>query len=122
MAAVASLISLMISKTGAVISVSALFGAAHLAAFVAASAAGVVAFALTAAIPRATVAALVIFIVCGYCAVADFLYTGRITAYVSILRGDELPSLAELSDRPSLEDGSVDKAEHILSDAPAPAM
>jgi hypothetical protein len=68
------------------------------------------------------VAALVIFIVCGYCAVADFLYTGRITAYVSILRGDELPSLAELSDRPSLEDGSVDKAEHILSDAPAPAM
>jgi hypothetical protein len=122
LAAVSSLMSLMISKTGAVISAGALFGAAHLAAFIAAGVAVAVAFGLAAAIPRPTAPALIIFIVCGYCAVADFLYIGRVAAYVSIIRADELPTPAEQPDSPSLERGSVDKAELILSDAPAPAM
>jgi len=120
--ALASLMSLLISKTGALISVSALFGAAHLAAFAAASAAGVVACGLTAAIPRAIVTALMIFIICAYCAVADLLYIGRIAAYVSITRAEELGTLAELSGPSPADNSSVDKAELILSDAPAPAM
>jgi hypothetical protein len=122
LAAVISLMSLMISKTGAVISAGALFGAAHFAAFIAASAAVVVAFELGAAIPRPTAAALVIFIVCAYCAVAAFLYIGRGAAYVSIIHADELPTPAEVPDSPSLARSCVDKAELILSDAPAPAM
>jgi hypothetical protein len=120
--ALGSLISLIVSKTGAVISVSALFGAAHLATFIVGSVAAVFAFGLANSIPHATVVALVIFIVCAYCAVADFLYIGRIAAYISILRADDLPALAELSAPPYGADGSVDKAELILSDAPAPAM
>jgi hypothetical protein len=120
--ALGSLISLIVSKTGAVISVSALFGAAHLATFIVGSVAAVFAFGLANSIPHATVTALVIFIVCAYCAVADFLYIGRIAAYISILRADDLPALAELSAPPYGADGSVDKAELILSDAPAPAM
>jgi hypothetical protein len=120
--ALGSLISLVISKTGAVISVSALFGAAHLAAFIAGGIAAVFAFGLANTIPHATVTALLIFIVCAYCAVADCLCVGRIAAYVSILRADDLPTLAELSDPPYRADGSVDKTELILSDAPAPAM
>jgi len=122
LAALGSLMSLTVSKTGAVISVNALFGAARLAAFIAAGAASLVAFGLTDAIPHATVTALLIFIVCAYCAVADFLYIGRIAAYISILRADELPALAEMSVPLFGVDGSVDKAELILSDAPEPAM
>jgi hypothetical protein len=120
--ALGSFISLVISKPGAVISVSALFGAAHLAAFIAGSIAAVFAFGLASSIPHATVAALLIFIVSAYCAVADCLCVGRIAAYVSILRADDLPTPAELSASPYGADGSVDKTELILSDAPAPAM
>ena len=120
--ALGALISLMISKPGAVISVSALFGGAHLATFIAGGIAAVFAFGLANIIPHATVTALLIFIVCAYCAVADFLYIGRIAAYVSILGADNSPTLAELSAPPYAAGGSVDKAELILSDAPAPAM
>ena len=120
--AMGALISLMISKPGAVISVSALFGAAHLAVFIAGGIAAVFAFGLANAIPHATVAALLIFIVCAYCAVADCLYAARIAAYVSILRADDLPALAKVCGAPYRADGSVDKAELILSDVPAPAM
>ena len=122
LAAVGSLMSLIISKTGAVIFAGALFGAAHFMAFIAASGAVAVAFGLAAAIPRPTAAALVIFIVCAYCAAADFLYIGRVAAYVSIIRADELAILAERSHPSPVDDGSVDKAELILSDAPAPAV
>jgi len=122
MAAVGSLTSLMISKTGDVISVSALFGAAHLAAFVAASSIAVVAIGLADAIPHATVAALIIFIIFAYCALADLLRIGQIAAYVSIIRADELPTSAADAGPAPTNDVSVDKAELILSDAPAPAM
>ena len=121
LAAVVSLVSLMISNTGAVISAGALFGASHFAEFIAASAAVAVAFGLATQIPRPTAAALIVFIVCAYCAVADFLYIGRVAAYVSIIRADELDILAQRSPSPA-DDGSVDKAELILSDAPAPAV
>jgi len=122
LAAVGSLMSLMISKTGAVISVSALFAIAHLAAFIAGGVAAVFAFGLADTIFHASVTALLIFIVCAYCAVADCLYIGRIAGYVSILRADDFPALAELSTPRYGPNSSVDKTELILSDAPAPAM
>jgi hypothetical protein len=122
MAAFASTISLLTANTGAVISAGTLFGAVHLAAFVLASGTAGVAFGLTGTIPRATVIALLVFVTFAYCALADFLYICRVAAYVSIIRADELGILAERSRPSPADDGSVDKAELILSDAPAPAF
>jgi hypothetical protein len=122
MAAFVSTISLLTANTGGVISASAFFGAVHLAAFVLASGAAGVAFGLTGTIPAATVIAFMVFVAFAYCAIADFLYICRVAAYVSIIRADELGILAERSRPSPADDGSVDKTELILSDAPAPAF
>jgi hypothetical protein len=122
MAAIASTISLLIANTGAVISANVLFGAVHLAALVLASGAAGVAFGLAGTIPVATVIALMVFVAFAYCAIADFLYICRVAAYVSIIHADELGILAEPSRPSPADDGSVDKAELILSDASAPAF
>jgi hypothetical protein len=122
MAAFASTISLLTANTGAMISAGALFGAVHLAVFVLASGAAGVAFGLTGTIPVATVIALMVFVAFAYCALADFLYICRVAAYVTILRADDLSTVAELSVPPYGAGGSVDKAELILSDAPEPAF
>lgn len=121
-AAIASTGSLLTAQTGPVVSVSAIFSVAHLAAFVLASGVAGVAVGLTGTIPAASVVALMFFAAFAYCAVADFLYIGRVAAYVSIIRADELGILAKRSHTFPPPDGSVDKAELILSDAPAPAM
>jgi hypothetical protein len=122
MAAFASTISLLTANTGAMLSAGALFGAVHLAVFVLASGVAGVAFGLAGTIPVATVIALMVFVAFAYCALADFLYICRVAAYVTILRADDLSTVAELSVPPHGAGGSVDKAELILSDAPAPAM
>ena len=121
-AAIASTISLISARTGPLVSASAIFGAAHLAAFVLASGAAGIVFGLTGTIPAATAVALMFFVAFAYCAVADFLYIGRVAACISIIRADELGILAERSHPSPADDGSVDKTERILSDAPLPAV
>jgi hypothetical protein len=122
MSALSSTISLLTLETGAVTLACALFGAAHLGTFVLVSLAMGLAFGFSGTIPPATAFALTVFLGLAYCAVADFLYIARIAAYIAIIRADQLGSLADPS-RPSPEiNTSVDKAELILSDAPAPAM
>jgi hypothetical protein len=64
-------------------------------------------------------------IIAAYCAVADLLYIGRLTAYLAIIgRGDSL-DLAEAQLPPPIFPGAertaIDQNEVILSDVPLPA-
>ena len=111
-------------EPGALLSTGALFGIAHLGAFVAASGMGFMILGALGSLPAGLVwlaQAVLIFL---YCAVADFLYAARLAAYVSIIRREELHARSTSAEMPPLSGGvgdSVDPDELILSDAPLPA-
>jgi hypothetical protein len=117
-AAITDAVDLLLRRSGAVFAVSASFGLAHAAAFVVASSAAVVSLVFGAALPGRVGLAGLAGITLLYFAAADFLYIGRLAAYVAIL---ELP---EVSSQPSAvsfqPSGSIDPYELILSDLPRP--
>lgn len=102
------------SRFGAVIAASIWFGIAHSAAFVVAS--SVVAFPLAFAglIPGAMVLGGVIFLTLVHLAIADFLYVGRLTAYVFLAEFPESIQPSALSIQPAWPASDDD----ILSDIP----
>ena len=102
------------SRPGAVIASSTWFGLAHSVAFVIAS--SVVAFPLAFAelIPGAMVLGGVIFLSLVYFAIADFIYVGRLAAYVFLIEFPESTQLSPLSIQPLLPTSEDD----ILSDIP----
>jgi hypothetical protein len=110
-------------EPGALLSTGALFGIAHLGAFVAASGMGFMILGALGSLPAGLVwlaQAVLIFL---YCAVADFLYAARLAAYVSIIRREELHVRSTSVEMPPSGGvgASVDRDELILSDAPLPA-
>ncbi|MFZ0801620.1 MAG: hypothetical protein WBQ09_00835 [Terriglobales bacterium] len=117
--AIAAAVDFLGLRGGPVFAVGTSFGLAHFAAFIVASIVAAVPLGLAAALPGRLVLAAIIAITLLYLAVADFLYMGRLAAYVAIL---ELP--AEESSQPSAvsiqPSGSIDPSELILSDVPAP--
>jgi len=119
--AVGDAMDLLQRRGRAVFSVGAVFGLAHTTAFVAASIAAAFPLGLAAVLPGWMVLAAIMLVALLYFSVADFLYIGRMAAYVAIL---ELPEVSvprfqpsALSPQPS---GNVDPSELILSDVPAP--
>jgi hypothetical protein len=118
------------NRAGSVFAAGTWFGLAHITAFVIAT--SVVAFPLGLAgvLPTGIVLGGVILVTLLYFAIADYLYMGRLAAYVAIL---ELPQTPLVSDKPAsgLPPGdqrvvtgtpasnAVDQDELILSDSPA---
>jgi len=124
-AAIASAVALCRNRAGPVLAVGTWFGLAHIAAFVLAT--SVVAFPLGLAgvLPASVVLGGVILVTLLYLAVADYLYVGRLAAYVAILQVPEMPvvpgsSRPMLPFTPPLQPGNaVDQEELILGDCPA---
>jgi hypothetical protein len=118
--ALVSAAGLVIERTGAVFSLGMVFGIAHFGVFVATFGAAATTAGLTGTLGPGFVIVLESLIAIAYCAVADFLYTSRMIAYISMLREDELPAPIPSEDLPlDGRSGSVDQSELILSDLPA---
>lgn len=114
-----SALDLLGKKKGAISLIGIIFGCCHLAAFAGAWIATSTVLGLADALPPRAVAVLVAVLAMAYCALADFFYTGRMVAYVSLLRPEEAPAQDRASAPPELPDSmSIDKNELILSDVP----
>lgn len=118
------------TRPGPVFAVGTWFGLAHITAFAVAS--SVVAFPLGLAslLPGEVVVGGVLLITLLYFALADFLYVGRLAAYLAIIEMPEAPVIVETAPptlpntRQYLDPGkepssAIDASELILSDVPA---
>jgi hypothetical protein len=117
-------VGLCLARPGSIFAVGTWFGLAHITAFVVAT--SVVGFPLgfAAVLPAAAVLGGVLLVTLLYFIIADFLYIGRLAAYVALVELPEAPAV--LSDLgPATEstgrsrDTRVDPAELILSDVPS---
>jgi len=126
--AIVAAVDLCQTRTGSIFAAATWFGLAHITAFVVASSAVGFPLGFAAVLPVAAVLGGVLLVTLLYLAVADFLYIGRLAAYVAMV---ELPeSTVALSDSgtapestgpptpASLSETRVDPAELILSDVP----
>jgi len=120
--AIGAVLGLFLSNGAGMLGASAVFGVIHLAFLGVAVGTALMVVAFAIAHPLAL--PLVMAVVLGYSLVADFLYTGRLTAYAYLAMGqEELPSWMASRRAPSPgPDGgssSVDQEELILSDLPS---
>ena len=116
--ALADAVDLFHRRSGPVFAVGTSFGVAHLAVLIGAGIAAAFPLGLSASLSGRVVLASLTVIALVYFAVADFLYIGRLAAYVAIVELPEAPSFqpSAFSPQPS----RVDPNELILSDLPAP--
>jgi hypothetical protein len=128
--AIAAAVDLCRTRPGSVFAAGTWFGLAHLTAFVITS--SVVAFPLgfAAVLPAGVVLGGVLLVTLVYFAIADFLYVGRLAAYVAMVEMPEWPVIAQTAppalphggaylDSGSPPSAAVDAGELILSDVPA---
>ena len=125
--AITATVDLCRTRAASVFAAGTWFGLAHLTAFVVAT--SVVAFPLgfASVLPASVVLGGVLLVTLLYFAIADFLYIGRLAAYVAILRLPDVPAIADAMPTPLLtlsgaghqSSSGVDPTELILSDAPA---
>ena len=127
--ALGAAIDLCRDRPGPVFAVGTWFGLAHLGAFAVATFFTLFSLGLVRALPAAIGLAGTLLVTLLYCALADFLYIGRLAGYVAIL---ELPpSSSPVPIRPSVPAGgqgsatiqsgdAIDRDELILIDLPAP--
>ena len=114
-----SALDLLSRKKGAISLIGIVFGCCHLAAFAGAWIATSTVLGLAGALPPRAIALLLAIIAMAYCALADFFYTGRLAAYVSLLRPEEAVAQNMATAPPVWPSGvSIDKNELILSDVP----
>jgi hypothetical protein len=125
LAAIADTMRLCRQRPGPVFSAGALFGTAHVAALVLAAGAAFMALGALGSIPASFVWLTQLILIVAYCAIADFLYIGRLAAYVLITRGEEGAAILEPAMvpilRPSDACSAVDQDELILGDVALPA-
>jgi len=126
-AAVASTIDLVRHRSRSVFAAGVWFGLAHLTAFVAATSIVVFPLGLAEFLPRGAVLGGVVLVTLLYFAAVDFLYIGRLAAYVGIVELPEAAAVASIipsrpwngpDSRPRTSSAAVDPAELILSDGP----
>jgi hypothetical protein len=117
--AIGSCARFCVERTGRVLAVGVWFGLPHLGAFITAWGAGFTVLSTVGAWRMGPALVLEFLIIAGYCAVADFLYTGRLAAYIAIVRGPEVElSRATSPAAPGSGPTAVDRDELILSDVP----
>jgi len=126
-AAMASTIDLVRHRSRSVFAAGVWFGLAHIAAFVAAASIVVFPLGLAEFLPRGAVLGGVVLVTLLYFVVVDFLYIGRLAAYVGIVELPEAPAIASaIPSRPwsspdsatRMSAAAVDRDEVILSDGP----
>ncbi|MGA8151127.1 MAG: hypothetical protein WB952_09270 [Terriglobales bacterium] len=122
---VAAAVDLCRQRPGPVFLVGTWFGLSHVAAFWAASIAVGVVLGLARLLPPELILGGVLLVSGLYLAVADYLYVGRLAAYVAILEWPKMPVAADAAEPPPdsnqrLALSAVDADELILSDLPAP--
>jgi hypothetical protein len=128
--AIAAAVALCRTRTGSVAAASIWFGLAHLVGFVIASSLVAFPLAFVAVLPAGVVLGGMLLVTLLYFALADFLYAGRLAAYVAIAEGGDASALAAIpllpeSNQPSVlsiqPDGAgIDPDELILSDITTP--
>ena len=122
--AIASTVGLCRDRIGAVLAVGTWFGMAHLVALSVASSAIAFPLAFAGVLPGAIVFGGVLFFTLLYFAVADWLYLGRLGAYVWIMEGPEIEPVSEVIIEPPTiqplmpDNDRVDPEDLILSDVP----
>jgi hypothetical protein len=115
-------LDLLRSETGSLFAAGAWFGAAHIAAFVVATSAVAFPLAFAGVLPGSVVLGGVLLVTLLYFATVDFLYTGRLAAYVAILELPNAPTavIAAPPPPPLMQATAViDRDELILSDIQA---
>jgi hypothetical protein len=118
--AITAAVDLCQTRPGSVFAAGTWFGLAHLTAFVVAS--SVVAFPLgfAAVLPASVVLGGVLLITLLYLAVTDFLYIGRLAAYLAMVEMPGAPVSTGIAPPLSPQSSpAVDASELILSDVPA---
>jgi hypothetical protein len=128
--AIAAAVDLCRTRSGSVFGAGTWFGLAHLTAFVIAS--SVVAFPLgfAAVLPVGVVLGGVLLVTLIYFVITDFLYIGRLAAYMAMAEMPDTPAHAEIAppllpppgthlDPNIYSSPAVDASELILSDLPA---
>ncbi len=102
------------SRPGSVIAAATWFGIAHAAAFVVATSVAAFPLAFAEVLPAGIVLGGLILVTLIYFAIADFLYVGRLSAYVFLVEFPESVQPSALSIQPSPPASDDD----ILSDIP----
>jgi hypothetical protein len=117
-----AVVSLCRNRLGTIAAPGTWFGLVHLVLFVGATVVVTFPLALAGILPPFLTLASILFITLVYFAFADFLYIGRLAAYVSILERPEplpIPLLPPtLPEAATLASSAVDQDELILSDVP----
>jgi hypothetical protein len=121
--AVATTVRWLGSRFLSVIAAGAWFWIAHAGAFTVACSASLAILGFAQLLGSGLALIFLCLIALVYCAVADFLYIGRLAAYLWIAREDEL-DLVVRTEKPVNKPGgsAVDQTELILSDVPVPAI
>jgi len=116
-AALGGAIDLCWSRPGSLIAATIWFGLAHVMAFVLASSVAALPLAFAGVLPGAVVLGGLLLVALLYFAVVDFLYAGRLAAYLFMT---EVPESSFSENRtPPIRTGSFPRSEDdILSDIP----
>jgi len=112
-------------RPGSVLAVGTWFGLIHGGAFLTACSAAFTVLGMAQVLGTGPTLFLELLIVAIYCAIADFLYIGRLAAYLAIIRHGEEFGLPEPQSPPPIfpftQSTAIDQSELILSDVPLPA-
>jgi len=128
--AMAAAVDLCRDRPGAVFAVGTWFGLAHLGGFTIATFFALFSLGLLRALHPAVGLVGVLLVTLVYFGLADFLYIGRLAAYLAILEFPAPPATTSLQPSGPVgglhsaiiqPDGAIDRDELILSDRPAPA-
>jgi hypothetical protein len=128
--AIAAAVDLSRNRAGSVFAAGTWFGLAHLTIFVLASSIGAFPLDFAPYLPKGVVLGGVLLVSLLYFAVADFLYVGRLAAYVAMVEipdsqvstappPPELPFAGRRLDPTIHSSSAIDASELILSDLPA---
>jgi hypothetical protein len=128
--AIAAAVDLSRTRSASIFAAGTWFGLAHITAFVVASSAVAFPLGFAAVLPPGVVLGGMLLVTLLYFAITDFLYMGRLAAYVAMVEMPDAPVSAETTHPPLPQAGTyldsttpsspaVDPTELILSDVPA---
>jgi len=120
--AVSAALDMCAERFGAIAAVGTWYGLAHFVVLSVASSVVIFPLAFASLLPAGVVLGGVLLVVLLYCAVVDFLYVGRLAAYVAIMELRQEEPASEPSEAmffaPQALSGRIDPDELILSDLP----
>lgn len=121
-----SAVNLCRDRTGSVFAAGTWFGLAHIVAFFVATSAAAFPLGFAPVLPPAVVMGGVLLVTLAYFAIVDFLYVGRLAAYVAMIEfppalvGGQVSIPRTVAPMIESQSSSVDRDELILSDTPQP--